>query len=117
MVIELVILVIGCLQVPALKSPGISLSFMCVGLLSDLIPAKPAGILDTLASGWPRTLTRETLSAAGSFGNWTCNPSVPGSAFVPRGCKDACLALVCFISFHSDALVLGPSRDSKLGSC
>lgn len=45
MVIGLVILLIGCLWVPALRSPGISLSFMCVGLLSDLIPAKAAGIL------------------------------------------------------------------------
>lgn len=41
---------------------------MCVGLLADLLPAKPAGIPDTLASGWPRTLTREMLSDAGSFG-------------------------------------------------
>lgn len=29
--------------------------------------------------------------------------------------QDTCLALICFVSFHGDTLVLGPSRDSKLG--
>jgi len=117
MVIGLVGFVIGCLQAPVFRPPGISHSFTCVGVLSDLIPARPAGILDTLASGWPRALSREMLGDAGSSGNRTCNPSAPGSAFAPRGYKDACLALICLVSFRGESLVLGPSHDSEPGSC